>query len=81
MQLKVRLFAAARTAIEDDSVSIEIANGSTIAELRDHLAQQHPELAPILAHSRFAINQDYANDETLIPADAEIALIPPVSGG
>ena len=45
------------------------------------LAEQLPPLEPIVRRALFSINLDYASDKTLIPANAEIACIPPVSGG
>jgi molybdopterin converting factor small subunit len=38
-------------------------------------------LSTLLPHVLFAINAEYAGDATPIPAGAEIACIPPVSGG
>jgi molybdopterin converting factor small subunit len=38
-------------------------------------------LAGVLGHMLFAINAEYATDATIVPAGAEIACIPPVSGG
>jgi molybdopterin converting factor small subunit len=38
-------------------------------------------LAVVLRHAMFAVNTDYAADDTVIPPRAEVACIPPVSGG
>ena len=48
---------------------------------RAHSSNNFPPLADIVPHARFAVNTEYATDTTPITAHAEIALIPPVSGG
>lgn len=45
------------------------------------LLARHPQLTPLRSACRLAVNQTYATSETMIPPDAEVALIPPVSGG
>lgn len=81
MQVTVRLFAAARTAIAQDSITVDLLHNGSVGDLSKLLTESYPELAPILAHSRIAVNQDYATDDSTIPENAEVALIPPVSGG
>ena len=77
----VKLFAVARERIGRDSISVELPAGSTVANLRAELAQQFPQLAPLLAQVRFAVNSEFSRETTPLTADSEIAIIPPVSGG
>jgi molybdopterin converting factor subunit 1 len=81
MKLRVKLFAAAKQRAGTDAVEVELPQPATVAGLRSALAEQHPNLASLLPHARLAINSDYASDQTIISAAAEIAIIPPVSGG
>ncbi len=81
MQVKVLLFAQARQIADADSVSIEMKNESTVGELRHAVAQQFPDLAALVSRSSFSVQHQYAIDTDVIPSGAEIALIPPVSGG
>ena len=81
MKISVKLFAAAKQRAGSDAVQVELPPPATVAQLRSALAEQHPSLASLLPHARFAINSDYAADQAAIPAAAEIAIIPPVSGG
>jgi molybdopterin converting factor subunit 1 len=81
MRLKVKLFAVARQRAGRACVEVELPAAATVGQLRASLIEQHPPLAPILAHVRFAVNSEYAADSLAIPAAAEVALIPPVSGG
>jgi len=81
MNASVRVFALARQLAGQDSVAVELPPAATVAEVRRAIAVQHPALAGVAAHAMFAVNAQYAPDATVIPADAEVALIPPVSGG
>jgi len=81
MKIAVKLFAAAKQRAGRDAVEVELPSPATVAALRMALAAQHPNLASLLPHARLAINSDYAADHAVIPAAAEIAIIPPVSGG
>ena len=54
---------------------------ATVADLRLVLALQYPELAPLAPKVSIAVDSEYATDTTLILPGAQVALIPPVSGG
>ena len=81
MILPIKLFAIARQRLGRDQVEVTLSEAATAADLRRALAEQFPSLADVLLHIRIAINSSYATDATVIPAGAEVALIPPVSGG
>ena len=67
MTLKIKLFAAAAQAIDNDHVRVT--------------CEQHPSLETILPYCRFAVDHEFISDDYAITADHELALIPPVSGG
>ncbi len=75
----VLLFARTRDLIGADR--IEIADAATVGELRRRLIDEFPKIAGLLEKSAFAINDEFADDAAPIPAAAEVALLPPVSGG
>ncbi|MGE0607089.1 MAG: MoaD/ThiS family protein [Pirellulales bacterium] len=81
MQINVQLFAVARQRAGSGSIELELPSGATVAMLRVALVAAVPTLADTAPHLRFAVNSDYAADATVIPADAQVACIPPVSGG
>ena len=81
MKIRLRLFAAAREAAGCDSVELELPGGATIGQLRRQLAARIPGLAGLAEHVMFAVDTEYADDTTPIPPQAEVACIPPVSGG
>jgi len=81
MSIEIKLFAVAKQIAGTDSITVTLAPHATIGQLRLCLQRQFPELQSLLSQLRFAVNADYANDATVIPPDAEVACIPPVSGG
>ena len=82
MNVTVKLFAAARElAGERSAIDAELPEGATVGDLRAWLAADCPSLAPLLKSATFAIDTDYAVDSTPLRPDAEVACIPPVSGG
>jgi molybdopterin synthase catalytic subunit/molybdopterin synthase sulfur carrier subunit len=81
MKIVVQLFAGAHQLAGQRQVEVELAPAATVGQLRTALAATCPALAPLLPHALFAINAQYATDEVALPPAAEIACIPPVSGG
>lgn len=81
MNVAVRMFAAARQLAGSDQVQVVLPEGATVAELREGLARQVPNLADLLRGAMFAINARYAGDDEIVVAGDEVACIPPVSGG
>ncbi len=76
----VRFFARAKDLAGVESLTLADSPGN-VGELRRLLAERLPDLAPLLAKSALAVNNEFADDDTPIPPDAEIAVLPPVSGG
>ncbi len=81
MILHVRLFARARDLAGADTVRVELPEGANVADLRRRLAADCPALASLLERSALAVENEFAADCRVLSANAEIALLPPVSGG
>lgn len=81
MKITVQMFAAARQLAGSERITMELPGGSTIADLRSAIERQHPALSGLLARTRFAVNLEFAGEATPLNEDAEVAFIPPVSGG
>jgi molybdopterin converting factor subunit 1 len=81
VKVEVLLFAAARQAAGCEKLAVELSDGSNVGDLRRAIAMACPALEVVLASSLIAINHEYARDDFAVLPDAEIALIPPVSGG
>lgn len=80
MPLVVLYFAAARDAAGTARETLAAAP-ATVGALRRALADAHPRLGPVLARSRVAVDQDFAADDAPLRDGAEVAIVPPVSGG
>lgn len=81
MVVTLRLFAVARSVAGNDSIQLDLPTGATIAQLRSALLARLPELEPMTMALRFAVNEDYASEDTVVCAEDDLACIPPVSGG
>lgn len=77
--MRVLLFARLRDLIGADHV--EVDDVATVGELRRRLVERHPQVAGLLEKCAFAVDDEYAHDDAKISAGAEVALLPPVSGG
>jgi molybdopterin converting factor subunit 1 len=79
--MKIRLFARARDLAGADTLEVDLPAGATVGELRRRLAGRHPALTRLLEHCAFAVNNEFVDDSRALSPTAEIALLPPVSGG
>jgi molybdopterin synthase catalytic subunit len=80
MAVVVLYFAGARDAAGTARETLAAAP-ATVGALRRALAEAHPPLAAVLARSRIAVDQDFAADDAPLRDGAEVAVVPPVSGG
>jgi molybdopterin converting factor small subunit len=82
MKVHVRLFARARELVGRDGLDVELAAGATVAELRRRLERDYPALKEILRASVLAVGDNFGHAaDAEIPSGAEVAVLPPVSGG
>ena len=81
MKIEVKLFAAARQFAGAESGEIDVPDGAAVGDLRRALCEQFPNARAVVSHAMFAMNMDYVSDAAPLRPGAEIACIPPVSGG
>jgi len=81
VRTRVKLFAIARELAGTDHVELELPEKANVGQLRAALVEAVPPLAPVVKQAMFAIDGEYAADEHRLAPDAEVACIPPVSGG
>ncbi len=81
MIYQVQLFARAREIAAANKVAVELAPRASVRDLRRRLSASCPGLEPLIARSSIAVNDEYAQDDDVLPENATVALIPPVSGG
>lgn len=81
MEINVKLFAFLQDQL-GPSITLDVTNPIRVDALLKQISQRTPQLTSTLSNSRVAINQEFVNADTInLEADAEIAIIPPVSGG
>ncbi|MDB5350231.1 MAG: molybdopterin converting factor, subunit 1 [Planctomycetota bacterium] len=81
MRIEVRLFAVARQRVGSPTLTIDLPELATVADLRHALAASAPSLADLLPKLMIAVDSEYADDDRKLSTYSEVAVIPPVSGG
>jgi len=88
-----KLFANLAEIAGDKEVALDLDSGATVAEALDALFERHPELeaevredGELADHIRLLVDgadpfENADGYETILDADTELALFPPVSGG
>lgn len=61
--------------------SVEILDGARVSDLWKVLVGKYPKFAGFAGSAAVAVNQEYAPPETPLSDGAEVAILPPVSGG
>lgn len=81
MELRVLAFASATEAMGAAERTLDLPAAARIADLRDLLARDFPRLRPLLPRLAIAVDGVVAGDDRALHEGAEVALLPPVSGG
>ena len=81
MTITVLFFAQARDRAGCASATIELPETARVADALAALARAHPSLEALWPHLAVAVNGVLARPDMTLRAGAELALLPPVSGG
>jgi molybdopterin synthase catalytic subunit len=81
MRIQLFAFATASEALGAEQADFEIADGATVAGLREELSRQHPALAELWPKLAIAVDGEIVGGEAVLVDGCEVALLPPVSGG
>ncbi|MFQ5840371.1 MAG: molybdopterin converting factor subunit 1 [Candidatus Methylomirabilales bacterium] len=81
MQVQVRFFAAAREAVGAGERVVRLKDGSTVGDLVEQCAREHPGLGPLMPSLMIAVNREFAKSSDVLREGDEVGMIPPVSGG
>ncbi|MFA0741888.1 MAG: hypothetical protein DFNUSKGM_002007 [Candidatus Fervidibacter sacchari] len=81
IKVRVLFLGPAKELTGRNEVVLTLPEGASVATAISKLLREFPKLEDRLTHYRFAINSDYADENTLLKDGDELALIPPVSGG
>ena len=81
MKIRILFFAQARDRAGHAERQIELPAGSRVADLKHRVRAEHPALEPLWAHLAIAVDGRLVEDGAPLKDGAEVALLPPVSGG
>ncbi|HEY6762940.1 MAG TPA: molybdenum cofactor biosynthesis protein MoaE [Baekduia sp.] len=76
MKVSVRLFAGLRERAGRDELELELPEGARVADALAQVAHLAPGVTLVLA-----VNREYADEDMVLHAGDELAVVPPVSGG
>lgn len=79
--ITVKLFAAYQEAYGVPELILEFPPNTPVAAVLERLISEHPELKQWQDLTRFGINLEFVEPDTLLQDGDEVVLIPPVSGG
>ncbi len=80
MIITIRAFGIAREICGGASIQLELPNSATAGYLKQQLIEKYPRLGG-LSSFLLAVNEAFAESNTTIGPNDEVAVIPPVSGG
>lgn len=78
--IRILAFGVASELCGTKSFTMEVEEGITLHALKAKLTALHPALNSII-HFNLALNRKYESPESMLNAQDEVAIIPPVSGG
>jgi MoaE-MoaD fusion protein len=74
-------FASLKERAGTKQTTLDLPDGAHVADLKAKLETSYPNLIPAMSSMLVSVNHEFSGDEDPIPAGAEVALFPPVSGG
>src|SRR5260370_42188959 len=81
MRVTVLYFAAARERAGISSGPLDLPEGATAAHALELACEKPPALVPLAERLRIAVDEDFSAPDRKLRDGAQVALIPPVSGG
>jgi MoaE-MoaD fusion protein len=81
MQIQVRYFAVLRERLRLCEEPLTLPEGATVGHAMDQLTRMHPQVGALRTSVRTAVNHEMVDDDAVLSAGDELALIPPVAGG
>ena len=81
--MKIKYFAWIKDITNLEEEEINLNKAKNLDELKTYIIKKYPDLKKHMIKEilRFAINQEYAVNNTNLNEEDEIAIFPPVSGG
>ncbi|MDJ0573883.1 MAG: molybdopterin converting factor subunit 1 [Xenococcaceae cyanobacterium MO_234.B1] len=79
--ITIKLFAAYQEAYNLPELQLNFPSQTTVGEILDYVLAQKPQLEKWRDVTRFGVNLQFAEANTILNDGDEIVFIPPVSGG
>ncbi len=81
VSIRVLFFGAARDVVEANQLDLSLDAPATVSSAFQNLVARFSQLERFGRSLLFAVNQEYATQDTLLKENDELAVFPPVSGG
>ena len=81
IKINVLFFGAAREVVDQNPLLLPVEGTATVARAFQQLVERFGGLERFGRSLLFAVNQEYATQETVLHDNDELAIFPPVSGG
>lgn len=81
IEVKVKLFAIYQEVFAVTELELVLPLQTTVGNVLESLIEQKPQLAKWQEVTRFGINLQFVDSDTILQDGDEVVLIPPVSGG
>tara|TARA_A200000113_G_C8605885_1_gene270912 strand:- start:62 stop:304 length:243 start_codon:yes stop_codon:yes gene_type:complete len=80
MKIKTLFFGITSDLVNASELQIEVDENSSVEKFTTILKDEFPALKNISSYA-IAVNEEYAENETVLKLGDVVAVIPPVSGG
>jgi len=81
MRVRILFFAVLKDLVGKSSDVLDLPDGALVRDVLSHYLSEFPQMRESVASLAVAVNEEYAGAETVLKAEDEVALLPPVSGG
>ncbi|MEI6445981.1 MAG: MoaD/ThiS family protein [Nostocales cyanobacterium ELA583] len=79
--IKIKLFAVYQEVYGVNELVWNFPNDTPVKAVCDRLIAEHPELQKWRELTRFGVNLQFVEPDTILQNGDEVVLIPPVNGG
>lgn len=81
IQITVKLFAAYQEVYGVPELQLNFPNNTSVEDVLDFMVQEKPQLQQWRSLTRFGVNLQFVEENTILKNGDEVVFIPPVSGG
>jgi len=79
----IKFFAVMKKLVGRESMEIKISSPTTLRDILNQVEKDVPKIRQIIKEGRslISINQEMADENTIVNSGDEIAILPPFAGG